>query len=50
MKLKPVHHKAVLLFVANESNKAIAKQLKVAPETVSVWKNDYAVQAEINTL
>lgn len=50
MKLKPIHHEAILLFAASESNISIAKKLKVAPETVSVWKNDYAVQAELNKI
>ena len=50
MKLKPVHHEAVLLFVSGTSNKDIAKKLKVTPETVSIWKNDYAIQAEINKI
>jgi len=50
MKLKPVHHEAILLFAASESNISIAKKLKVTPETVSVWKNDYAIQAELNKL
>ncbi len=50
MKLKPIHHQAILLFAANCKNKDIAEKLKVAPETISVWRNDYAVQAEINKI
>jgi len=50
MKLKPIHHQAILLMAANSSNKDIAETLKVAPETVSVWRNDYAVQAELNKI
>lgn len=50
MKLKPVHHEAVLLFVAGVGNKDISKKLKVTPETVSIWKHDYAIQAEINKI
>ncbi|MFK5948156.1 MAG: hypothetical protein QM500_05235 [Methylococcales bacterium] len=50
MKLKPIHHQAILLFSANCKNKDIAEKLKVTPETVSVWRNDYAVQAELNKI
>jgi len=50
MKLKPVHHRAILLMAEGTTNKAIAEQLKVAPETVSSWKGDYDFKASLNKL
>ncbi len=50
MKLTPQHHKAIELFSTGLTNKAVAEELNIAPETISRWKSDFAFQAELNRL
>jgi uncharacterized protein YjcR len=32
------------------TNKAVAEELNIAPETISHWKSDFTFQAELNVL
>ncbi len=50
MKLTPQHHKAIELFSTGLTNKAVAEELNIAPETISRWKSDFTFQAELNAL
>ncbi len=50
MKLIPQHHKATELFSMGLTNKAVAEELNIAPETISHWKSDFTFQAELNVL
>jgi len=50
MKLSPQHHKAISLLAQGLSNKSVAKELGLAPETISRWKSGFGFQAKLNEL
>jgi len=50
MKLTPQHHKAIELLASGTNVKSVAKELGIAPETVSRWRGDFDFQAALNTL
>lgn len=48
MKIEPKHHKAIDLLITGSSINLIAKELNVRRETISIWKNDFDFQAQLN--
>ena len=50
MKLTPRHNKAIELLASGATVKGVAKELGIAPETVSRWRGDFDFQAALNAL
>jgi len=50
MKLSPQHHQTISLLATGMTNKSVAKELGLAPETISRWKSDFDFKAELNAL
>jgi hypothetical protein len=48
MSLSPIQQRAIVLLLSLPSQRAVAKKLGVAEETVSRWANDPIFKAELN--